>query len=52
MTFITFTSKEKFFLRMINGKEDWRRISEKYAYYNLKKTDTTVWFHGASVGES
>ena len=39
------------FLRMINGKEDWRRILEKYAYYNLKKTDTTVWFHGASVGE-
>ena len=36
---------------MINGKEDWRRILEKYAYYNLKKTDTTVWFHGASVGE-
>ena len=39
------------FLRLINGKEDWRRILEKYAYYNLKKTDTTVWFHGASVGE-
>ena len=39
------------FLRMINGKEDWRRILEKYAYYNFKKTDTTVWFHGASVGE-
>ena len=39
------------FLRMIYGKEDWRRILEKYAYYNLKKTDRTVWFHGASVGE-
>ena len=25
------------FLIMINGKEDWRRILEKYAYYNLKK---------------
>ncbi len=39
------------FFRVINGKEDWKRILEKYAYYNLKKTDTTVWFHGASVGE-
>ena len=39
------------FFRIINGKEDWRRSLEKYAYYNIKKSDTTVWFHGASVGE-
>ncbi len=39
------------FFRIINGKEDWRRILEKYSYYNKKKTDTTIWFHGASVGE-
>ena len=39
------------FFRMISGKEDWRRVLEKYAYYNKKKPDTTVWFHGASVGE-
>ncbi len=39
------------FFRVINGKEDWRRILEKYAYYNKKKSGTTVWFHGASVGE-
>ena len=39
------------FFRIINGREDWRRVLEKYAYYNLKKTHTTVWFHGASVGE-
>ena len=36
---------------MINGKEDWKRILEKYAYYNKKNPDTTVWFHGARVGE-
>ncbi len=39
------------FFRIINGKEDLRRVLEKYAYYNKKKSDTTVWFHGASVGE-
>ena len=39
------------FLRIINGKEDWRRILEKYAYYNKKESDITLWFHGASVGE-
>ncbi len=39
------------FFRIINGKEDWRRSLEKYAYYNIKNSDTTVWFHGASVGE-
>ncbi len=39
------------FFRIINGKEDWRRILEKYAYYNKKESDITLWFHGASVGE-
>ncbi len=39
------------FFRIINGKEDWRRSLEKYAYYKIKNSDTTVWFHGASVGE-
>ena len=39
------------FFRIINGKEDWRRSLEKYAYYNIKNSDTTIWFHGASVGE-
>tara|TARA_B100000989_G_scaffold99118_1_gene72297 strand:- start:337 stop:1566 length:1230 start_codon:yes stop_codon:yes gene_type:complete len=39
------------FFRIINGKEDWRRSLEKYTYYNIKNSDTTVWFHGASVGE-
>ena len=37
--------------RIINGKEDLKRILEKYSYYNNKKTDITLWFHGASVGE-
>ena len=24
---------------------------EKYSYYNKKNSDTTLWFHGSSVGE-
>ncbi len=39
------------FIRIANGKEDWRRILEKYAYYNKKEPNRTIWFHGASVGE-
>ena len=37
--------------RIIKGKEDAKRILEKYSYYNKKKSGVTVWFHGASVGE-
>ena len=39
------------FIRIANGKEDSKRILEKYSYYNKKNSDTTLWFHGASVGE-
>ena len=39
------------FFRIINGKEDSRSILEKYTYYKKKKSEVTVWFHGASVGE-
>ena len=39
------------FFRIINGKEDSNRFLEKYSYYIKKKTDVTLWFHGASVGE-
>ena len=39
------------FIRIANGKEDTKRILEKYSYYNKKNSDTTLWFHGASVGE-
>ncbi len=37
--------------RAINGKEDLKRILEKYCYYTKKKSNISVWFHGASVGE-
>ena len=39
------------YFRIINGKEDSNRFLEKYSYYSKKKTDVTLWFHGASVGE-
>ena len=39
------------FFRIINGKEDPKRVLEKYSYYNKKKSDVSIWFHGASVGE-
>ncbi len=39
------------FFRIINGKEDIKRVLEKYSYHNKKKSDVTLWFHGASVGE-
>ena len=39
------------FFRIINGKEDSKRFLEKYSYYSKNKTNVTLWFHGASVGE-
>ena len=39
------------FFRLINGKEDPKRFLEKYSLKIKKKSDITLWFHGASVGE-
>ena len=41
-----------FLLRIISGKEDPKRFLEKFCWYsNSHKTNKTIWFHGASVGE-
>ena len=41
-----------FFFRLIFGKEDPKRILEKFCIYSKNYKNTkTVWFHGASVGE-
>ena len=38
--------------RIITGKEDPKRFFEKYCLYNNKfNNKTTIWLHGASVGE-
>ena len=39
------------FIRIINGKEDPKRFQEKYSLYKKNISNTTVWFHGSSVGE-
>ena len=39
-------------LRLIKGKEDFKRFSEKLGFFSgRKKNGKIIWFHGASVGE-
>ena len=37
--------------RILNGKEDAKRIGEKFCIYSKKKTNKNIWIHAASVGE-
>jgi 3-deoxy-D-manno-octulosonic-acid transferase len=37
--------------RIIKGKEDIKRVREKFCIYSKKKTNKKVWIHAASVGE-
>ena len=39
------------FYRILNGKEDVKRIGEKFCIYSKKKTNKNIWIHAASVGE-
>ena len=53
LTFIFLFSPIIFFYRIIIGKEELNRFSEKYCSYKEKKNrGCTVWFHAASVGET
>ena len=38
-------------IRVVIGKEDIKRVLEKYSFFRKEKFKATVWFHGASVGE-
>ncbi len=39
--------------RIKKGKEDWRRVYERYGYSALKRPDgKCIWIHAASVGEA
>ena len=37
--------------RILNGKEDAKRIGEKFCIYSKKKSNKNIWIHAASVGE-
>ena len=37
--------------RMVKGKEDVKRVGEKFCIYSKKKSNKKVWIHAASVGE-
>ena len=37
--------------RILNGKEDIKRVGEKFCIYSQKKTNKKIWIHSASVGE-
>jgi 3-deoxy-D-manno-octulosonic-acid transferase len=39
------------FFRIIKGKEDIKRVNEKFCIYSQKKTNKKIWIHAASVGE-
>ena len=39
------------FFRIIKGKEDIKRVKEKFCIYSQKKTNKKIWIHAASVGE-
>ena len=39
------------FFRILKGKEDTKRIGEKFCIYSQKKTNKKIWIHTASVGE-
>ena len=37
--------------RILKGKEDAKRVGEKFCIYSQKKTNKKIWIHAASVGE-
>ena len=37
--------------RILKGKEDLKRVGEKFSIYSQKKNNKKVWIHAASVGE-
>ena len=37
--------------RIFKGKEDIKRVGEKFCIYSQKKTNKKIWIHAASVGE-
>ena len=37
--------------RILNGKEDIKRVGEKFCIYSQKKNNKNIWIHSASVGE-
>ena len=37
--------------RILKGKEDRKRVGEKFCIYSQKKTNKIIWIHAASVGE-
>ena len=37
--------------RIVIGKEDVKRVGEKFCIYSQKKNKTKIWIHAASVGE-
>ena len=37
--------------RVIKGKEDIKRVGEKFCIYSQKKNKKNIWIHTASVGE-
>ena len=39
------------FFRILKGKEDAKRVGEKFCIYSQKKTNKKIWIHAASVGE-
>lgn len=39
------------FFRILKGKEDPKRIGEKFCIYSQKKNNKRIWIHAASVGE-
>ena len=40
------------FVRIIRGKEDIKRVNEKFSIYSQKKSKKKkIWVHAASVGE-
>ena len=39
------------FYRILKGKEDVKRVGEKFCIYSKKKTNKNIWIHAASVSE-
>jgi 3-deoxy-D-manno-octulosonic-acid transferase len=39
------------FFRILKGKEDAKRVGEKFCIYSQKRTNKKIWIHAASVGE-
>jgi 3-deoxy-D-manno-octulosonic-acid transferase len=37
--------------RILKGKEDIKRVGEKFCIYSQKKNKKKIWIHAASVGE-